>query len=274
MRTLAWRLAECVLACATITACGEGGGAGEADTEDASSSSGGDEVPATETTGDEAPIPTGTCTAWSTTGSKADVFIAADAPTSDACAPTVTACGGDPQGTWTLDASCGYDLAPLPNPFAQSCPGGGFSAMMPTRSGTLTVDELDHYTLHVATVHSFTFGAAVVDCFSNFDCDASTAEELAQAVGGGTGTCSGGPPSCDCEITGIERDVVTAEGQLLGADALLLSDGSAAYPYCVADGRLELWSLVGVAMPTSTACATDDACGEIAPGTIGACFPD
>ncbi len=276
MRALAWKLAEGVFACATITACGDGGTGNQGESGGSSSESTEGEVtdPDSDPSSESGPIPTGTCTAWSTVGSKADVFIPADAAPSDACAPAVAACGGDPHGTWTLDASCGYDLTPLQNPFAQFCPGGGFSATTPTRTGTLTVDEVGHYTLHVATVHSFTFGSAVIDCFSNWNCDAATAEEMAEAVGGGTGTCVGGPPSCDCEITGIEKDVVTAEGQLRGADALSFSDGSSAYPYCVGDGQLAVWSVSEVAMPTSTACATDADCSDIAPGTIGACMPN
>ncbi len=276
MRALAWKLVEVAFACAATSACGDDGGGGGGGTDaDSSSSSAGEDTPDpdTESTGGEGPIATGTCTAWSTTGSKADVFIPDGAPTSDTCAEAVAACGGDPHGTWTLDASCGHDLAPLANPFTQTCPGASFSAGMPTRAGTLTVDEVGHFTMHVATTHSFTFGAAVDECFGTFNCDASVVTVLTQAAGGGTGTCTGDAFSCNCSIEGIEKDAVTAEGQLRGGDALSLVSDSAAYPYCVGDGRLEVWSLGGVAMPTSTACATDDDCSDIAPGTIGACLP-
>lgn len=255
--------------CAAIVACGKGEeNAGEAG--DSSTSDEGTAPDSAESSSDGGPVATGVCVGWSTANAKSDVFIGGGA-SSDACTQTVDACGGDPHGTWMLADSCGYDMTPLANPLAQSCPGGYFTAATPTRSGTLTVDESGHFTLHVATVHGFTFEADV-ECFGTFNCDASVADALTQD--GGTASCSGSPFDCTCEVTGIEKDAVTAEGQLRGADALVLaSAGPTAHPFCVGDGQLELWTLPGTAMVTTTACQVDADCADAAAGTIGACLP-
>lgn len=271
MRARAGQRMAWTFACAVIAACGDGGG----DAGDSSSSSSSDEGSeptgaAMDTSSEGGEVATGTCTSWATAGAKSDVFIPAEGASPDACGETVDACGGDPHGTWTLDDSCGYDMTPLANPLAESCPGGYFSAMPPTRSGTLSVDESGHFTLHTATVHAFTFEADV-ECFGTFNCDASVAAALMQD--GGTASCSGGPTDCTCMVTGIEKDAVSADGQLRGADALALTGAGKAYPFCASTGRLELWTLPGGPMATGTSCAVDADCATMDPGALGICLP-
>ncbi len=212
------------------------------------------------------------CALYSTVVARADVFVPVGEAGDGACEAQPAPCGGSPVGEWTLQTSCGPPLVFPSNPFAGLCPGANFEAQPPVRSGTLSVDASGHFELSMVTTYDYTFGADIT-CLGAFDCGAMA--EQAVGAAGGAVSCSGHPLSCDCTVTGVELEAVEVEGDgaLDGREVLVGSDLEP-HPYCVTDGRLELWTLPAGPLSTGVICEQDDDCKVDDPAlNISVCVP-
>jgi hypothetical protein len=214
----------------------------------------------------------GVCTAFSTVNTKGDVFVPEGAGSAGACSMDPSPCAGVTAGEWVLDASCGYDLTPLTNPWVGPCPGASFSAQPPVRTGTLSIEEDGRYNLSMATSHTYEFGADVT-CLGVFDCSMAGGV-LAQQ--GGSPSCVGDAFSCQCTVTGLLRDPVQITGQLeLEHASWIVRDapGEVPHPLCAADDRLDIWTVLGPGVPMGGNCLTDADCTADGDGQFVLCMP-
>jgi hypothetical protein len=216
--------------------------------------------------------PTGSCIVYPETDATADVFVGSGAAPGNSCELDVTACGGDPVGTWTLDTACGYDDLLLPsNPFEMDCPGANFTPTMPRRTGTLTVADNGTWQLDTTIVFDYEFGADI-SCLGFVGCGPDAEAILTQA--GGTASCSGGQPSaCSCTVTDAPLESTQLTGRLGDGGTTLEAEDSLPIPFCVDDNVLTLWTLAlsgssfGNVCNIDTHCSTDEQ-------SVGVCTPD
>jgi len=263
------------------TACGDAAGADEAAGSTAASSDeagstaveeDGESTGSPMTSGAEESSETtdawGTCTVVPTSGAKADVFVVNGATPGNVCSPDPAPCGDDATGEWTLAESCGYDLAPLPNPFAQSCPGGDFTADEPVRTGSLLVAPDGTFELTMSTTLGYHF-VADITCLGLFDCP-QAAGVLAQQ--GGNAVCEGDAFACFCTFT-TTRDAVHRTGTIVLPHATaLVDDAGEPVPYCRSGERMGVWTIGGASTPGTQSCSSDGECSA-GPDELGLCMP-
>lgn len=198
----------------------------------------------------------GVCEGFELVGNVATVLSRDGMPIDTTCDPTPMPCGGDPLGTWMIEATCGFEA--FPNPFAEACPGSTFVIEVLGQSGTLTFEADGSF------VQDFDIQAQVVttlDSMACFGVDCATFEQLAQGDSPGT-TCQEMGATCECTIPddgAPEQAMGTWE--VMGNDLILTTaEGASGSAFCIGGDRLDLWQpLIGSTL-TEVACMDDQDC--------------
>lgn len=208
----------------------------------------------TETTG-EPPLD-GVCEGFEQVGNVATVLSRDGMPIDTTCDPTPMPCGGDPVGTWAIEATCGFEA--FPNPLADACPGSTFVIEVLGQTGTLTFEADGSF------VQDFDIQAQVVatlDPMACFGVDCATFEQLAQGDNPGT-TCQEMGPTCECTIPddGMPEQVM-GTWEVMGNDLILTTaEGVGSNAFCIGGDRLDLWQPLITSTLTDVLCMDDQDC--------------
>ena len=162
--------------------------------------------------------------------------------------PSLTACGGDPVGDWTVNSACVSD----PEKLFQSavnqpeCKDALKDSTTPEASGTykLTADKKVMSDIKMSGTGTFLFNDACVKAL-NLGSSASTEcsklqSELGKQSGVKSATCTAKAPNCEC-VVGLETDV-TGSSTYTVADNKITVMG-AAQPFCVKGNELTLQTM-------------------------------
>lgn len=199
-------------------------------------------------TGGEPPSGSGLCLGGSFEGVRARVFGESGTPSGGTCEATAAPCGGDPVGTWAVEAWCGD---PAVNPWAADCPASTFEIEVVDVSGTRTLEDDNSYSQEITTVTDSTLvidpgclgltcgelEAQLVEDFPSIDC----------ASGGGV---------CTCELSATRTTTTQGTWELAGGVLGLTAEdgGVETFSICVTDGQMLTWEDVYSAVPTDTPC--------------------
>lgn len=210
---------------------------------------------ATDTTGE--PPPTGTCAGLDQVGDVATVYSRDGMPIDTTCEPTPAPCGGDPEGSWAIEATCGLEA--LPNPLEAMCPGSTFELQVVSQGGTLTF-EPDGSFLQDLDIQSQAL--ITLDPMACFGIDCAGFEAVVQ-MDDPMVTCQAMGPSCECTFPddGTPEQAM-GTWEVMGNDLVITTlDGIAAIPFCIAGDRFDQWQpLYDVPVATDVECEDDQAC--------------
>jgi hypothetical protein len=216
----------------------------------------------TSTTGDDTtgePPPAGTCVGLDQVGNIASVLSRDGMPIDTTCDPDPAACGGDPVGSWSLEATCGFEA--FPNPFETDCPGSTFAIEILSQSGTMTFVDDGTFVQDFDIQSQLVVDLDVMACFG-IDC---TNFEMALQMDSPAATCAAMGPTCSCTIPddGMPEQVMGTY-EVMGNDLVLTTvDGSQALPFCIGSDRLDLWqALYATPVITDAVCADPQDCAD------------
>lgn len=220
--------------------------------EESSSSGAADESSTGEDVGD-------ICFGYTLLGSTSEVSSDGTAVGEPVCAIEPAACQGDVVGTWTVEASCGYEV--LPNFFEEICAGATQQITGTTSTGTRTFEEDGTFTFDVLLQIEADLQVDAMECLG-VDCE-TFGDALSKEPGLEMVCEAGDGTSCNCLYT---ADIPTADAGDwdIFDDALLLTSDTgdiSLLEYCVADGRLTTWMPLFDEVPfPDTSCSDDDDC--------------
>lgn len=198
----------------------------------------------------------GVCEGFEQVGNVATVLSRDGMPIDTTCDPTPAPCGGDPVGTWAIEATCGFEA--FPNPLAEACPGSTFMIEVLGQSGTLTFEADGSF------VQDFDIQAQVVitlDSMACFGIDCATFEQVAQGDNPGT-TCQAMGPSCECTLPddGMPEQAM-GTWEVMGDDLILTTaEGAGGSAFCIGGDRLDLWQPIIGSTLTEVLCMDDQDC--------------
>lgn len=199
------------------------------------------------------------CYGYTLLGMASEVSSDGSAVGEPMCSTKPASCRGDVTGTWTVEASCGYEA--LPNFFAEECPGATQQITGSNSTGTRTFEDDGTYTFDVVLQLDADLQVDSMACLG-LGCEAfgeGVSEEpgLEMVCADGEGT------SCDCVYTFDIPTSETGEWDIFSDALLLTSDAGevSLLEYCVADGRLTTWLPLfeGTAFPEAS-CSEDGDC--------------
>lgn len=219
----------------------------------------------TDKTGDTAttgePPAQGHCVGYRNAGTIGLVLSRGATPVDTACDAEPAPCGGDPVGSWELEAMCGFE--DVPNPLEGSCPGSTFSVEILSQSGTLAfaadgtlVQDFDIVSEIVLTVDPMA-------CFGSSCAALEGVFEDSAPEGSPPPTCEAMDTLCTCTFPddGLPEQGM-ASWESMGTDLLIMvEDVTTVFPFCVTEDRLDLWQpYYDMPTPTGAACNTQQDC--------------
>jgi hypothetical protein len=144
------------------------------------------------------------------------------------------ACGGDVQGTWTIQSFCeGKDLT-FPDPFAGQCAGYELIASVDSYTGRVSFTDTQTTSEDVVVVGSMSFSFPT-SCISQ----SQTCASLSQNTASRNIPCTEDNGSCRCTGTITTNLSGSAESYSVMNNAIVLT-GETPRPYCVRDDTLQV----------------------------------
>lgn len=204
------------------------------------------------------------CYGFSFLGYADQIYTDGTATGEPACTTAPAECGGEVVGTWTAEATCGYEV--LPNFFEEICADATQQVTGANLSGTRTFNEdgtfvFDLITELEADLQLDSSACAGLDC-EPFGVALSKEPGLemvcADANGGG----------CDCIYTLDLPDSQAGMWDLFDGGLLLTTDDGETlgiYDYCVDAGRFSMWIPLfsDTAFPETSCTENDDCQGQV-----------
>jgi hypothetical protein len=230
------------------------------DTEDAGSS--GEQTTAdngSSTGGGDSGEPAGTCLGFDVDGHAEESHLLDGGTGEPSCDPVPQACGGDPVGVWTIDASCGYGEPP--GGFFGDCAGAVETSELNV-TGTRTFSEDSTVTTEIVFEGTVNVQLDAQSCF-DVDCDGFQALLLGDFMAHQATCEASNEGTCDCTV--VYRDEFSDSGTWeVSGDVVTVSlpGYTAAYPFCREGDRLDLWVPLYATTNTEQACDTDEDCAE------------
>lgn len=200
------------------------------------------------------------CYGFSFLGFADQIYTDGTATGEPVCTTEPAACGGEFVGTWTAEATCGYEV--LPNFFEEICADATQQITGTNLSGTRTFNEDGTYVFEQTTQLEADLQVDSVAC-TGLECEAfgmALSEEpglemtCAAAAGGG----------CDCAYSVDLPDSQNGTWNLFDDGLLLTSEAGESlgvFDYCVDAGRFSMWTPLyeQTAFP-EISCTEDDDC--------------
>jgi hypothetical protein len=204
------------------------------------------------TTGEMLP---GTCLGFDFIGTLGEVSSLDGMKIDSTCSTEVAACGGDVVGTWTIQSSCGWEDQPN---FFSDCAGSTMTVTAGSITGTRTFNEDMTFALDLVTNLEFDANLDTMTCYM---ADCATFEAAAIAQGIEADCMDAGDGTCDCAMTVVGTNMSTGTWATAGnAITLTTKDAESTLEYCVADGRLDLWTPIAQPTVYEEPCGDDQDC--------------
>lgn len=207
------------------------------------------------------------CSGFSFLGFAEQIYSDGTATGDPVCTTEPAACGGEVVGTWTAEASCGYEV--MPNFFEEVCAGATQQITGSNHSGTRTFNEDGTFVFDLTTQLEANLQVDSAAC-TGLECEPfgiGLSKEpglemtCASAKGGG----------CDCSYTLELPDALGGTWDLFNDGLLLTSDDGetlGVFNYCVEGGRFSMWTPLyeRTEFPDTSCTDSDDCEGQVDDG--------
>jgi len=204
------------------------------------------------------------CYGYSFLGFADQVYTDGTATGEPVCTTESASCGGEVAGTWTAEASCGYEA--FPNFFAEICAGATQQVTVSNLSGTRTFNEDGTYVFDVTTQLAADLQLDSAAC-AGLECEPfGMALSKEPGLEMTCGDANGG--GCDCTYTVDLPDSQAGTWDLFGGGLLLTSDAGetlGVFDYCVDAGRFSMWIPLydETAFPDLSCAGNEDCEGQV-----------